>query len=369
MGTFKMKSPTVVSILLSQAAHANQANPFYNENCNDLDLGEECSEGCVQALVDCVLECDYDDTCVSGCAREEAVCIDSCPCHADCFDGCDDCEHPICNQCLDAEANEDYKTCELDLEATLQECLAGCTGDSSCVLGCSNYYATKLADCPCTENCPNGCPCDSYDCNQTTTTTTTERTTITLPTRPPTDGPTDGPTDEPPETTTTEPSEAQAVFMLYSKKSPNFQKIMTDGSVIDMNFTIGDDTEVYDSCSVVYLGHMYIFGGDKKTKQISEIKKGECSLNRIGDLDFDMNTGTCGVFNLEGRNDDLILCFPESKDKMCKRFDGNHREDITDPEQWTELASSRYHHKRARLGHYKGQPFITGSRSSDNKHT
>ena len=42
---------------------------------------------------------------------------------------------------------------------------------------------------------------------------------------------------------------------------------------------------------------------------------------------------------------------------------------MTDPTQWTDVIASRYHHKRTRIGNYKGAPFVTGSRQPDNKHT
>ena len=51
------------------------------------------------------------------------------------------------------------------------------------------------------------------------------------------------------------------------------------------------------------------------------------------------------------------------------RFDGTAGQDVNDPSEWTYIAESRYHHKRARLANYKGAPFATGSRSPDNKHT
>ena len=100
-----------------------------------------------------------------------------------------------------------------------------------------------------------------------------------------------------------------------------------------MEFTFEAETEVLGSCSANYMGHMYVFGGSKETKQISVSKRwwvqssryfilqeiDGCSLKRLGSLDFDMETGTCGVFNLEGVNDELILCFSGASDKLCTR--------------------------------------------------
>ena len=44
----------------------------------------------------------------------------------------------------------------------------------------------------------------------------------------------------------------------------------------------------------------------------------ECSLKRVGNLGFDLETGTCGVYNFEV-NDELILCFSGTDDKSCQR--------------------------------------------------
>ena len=55
----------------------------------------------------------------------------------------------------------------------------------------------------------------------------------------------------------------------------------------------------------------------------------DCSLKRLGSLDFDMETGTCGVFNLEGVNDELLLCFSGTSDKKCIRLVDLHRPQTT----------------------------------------
>ena len=36
-----------------------------------------------------------------------------------------------------------------------------------------------------------------------------------------------------------------------------------------MEFAFEETTEVLGSCSANYMGHMYVFGGSKETKQIS----------------------------------------------------------------------------------------------------
>ena len=41
-----------------------------------------------------------------------------------------------------------------------------------------------------------------------------------------------------------------------------------------MDFTFEAETEVLGSCSANYMGHMYVIGGSKETKQISVSKRG-----------------------------------------------------------------------------------------------
>merc|ERR1712226_1841424 len=124
------------------------ANSRLNEDCVDIILGKLCNEQCVGYLVDCVAKCDNDSVCIANCGREESDCVNSCPCNADCIDGCDGCEHPFCTQCEDIDLNEDYQKCEGKITETFEKCLAACTGDSSCIIGCSQQYENDLKECP-----------------------------------------------------------------------------------------------------------------------------------------------------------------------------------------------------------------------------
>ena len=58
--------------------------------------------------------------------------------------------------------------------------------------------------------------------------------------------------------------------------------------------TLGIDIEtaVYHSCSVSWKNKMLIFGGSANEKrQIAEIK--DCKITKVGELDFDLDFGTC----------------------------------------------------------------------------
>ena len=42
---------------------------------------------------------------------------------------------------------------------------------------------------------------------------------------------------------------------------------------LNLNFKIGERTEVFRSCSVNFKGEMLIFGGDRQRQQVSELRK------------------------------------------------------------------------------------------------
>ena len=50
----------------------------------------------------------------------------------------------------------------------------------------------------------------------------------------------------------------------------------------DIDFIIGDNTEVYNSCSLTWRGEHYVFGGWNQRRQISKIVG--CELRTIGKL-------------------------------------------------------------------------------------
>ena len=42
---------------------------------------------------------------------------------------------------------------------------------------------------------------------------------------------------------------------------------------LNLNFKLGERTEVFRSCSVNFKGEMLIFGGDRQRQQVSELGK------------------------------------------------------------------------------------------------
>ena len=85
---------------------------------------------------------------------------------------------------------------------------------------------------------------------------------------------------------------------------------------VNMGFYFPGNTEVHQSCSVVFNDKMFIFGGQKETRQIAEVST-KCGINRIGDLPFDFVNGACTII----KGNYLMLCFDMKEGyqgKVCR---------------------------------------------------
>ena len=106
------------------------------------------------------------------------------------------------------------------------------------------------------------------------------------------------------------------------------------------NFDFLENTEVHFSCSLMWNGQMYVFGGYREKNQISLVTN--CSLKRIASLSFDHSDGTCTVFG----GAIIYLCFNiEGNYKKCRMADsptGKFQEikESTHPHRAIRLASS-----------------------------
>ena len=109
-----------------------------------------------------------------------------CPCNFNCPNGCNDCPNPICVCGGNASPqNEDnLKQCKNEKSINLGQCIIDCKDDQSCEQSCVSFFKVQYDQCPCQvkirtifdfylfpilsnlfkEDCPFGCPCDSFDC-------------------------------------------------------------------------------------------------------------------------------------------------------------------------------------------------------------
>ena len=90
------------------------------------------------------------------------------------------------------------------------------------------------------------------------------------------------------------------------------------------NFTLGDRTGLFSTCSVIYKGKMMVFGGhinQNYARQISEINpNGICGIRRINNvkLEKDFIAGGCNVVT-ENDREFVILCFSLIQPTICYR--------------------------------------------------
>ena len=93
--------------------------------------------------------------------------------------GCKDCDYCFC---LFPEENEQYQQCATIFELKFLQCVEQCEHIEVCLPECNQDYYDNLKLCPCQEYCPEGCPCDGFDCDlltQNHTTTSISLTTTT----------------------------------------------------------------------------------------------------------------------------------------------------------------------------------------------
>ena len=97
-----------------------------------------------------------------------------------CPNGCSDCPNPICvcgeNPTPQNELN--LEACRKEKSIDLGLCIIQCNNDQNCENLCVDTFKNKYEECPCQvvfrtflkiklffqDNCPLGCPCDSFDC-------------------------------------------------------------------------------------------------------------------------------------------------------------------------------------------------------------
>ena len=51
--------------------------------------------------------------------------------------------------------------CNSDCQNSQLQCIVDCANDTACVSTCNRDFLTCQSDCPCYDNCYDGCPCES----------------------------------------------------------------------------------------------------------------------------------------------------------------------------------------------------------------
>ena len=226
-------------------------------------------------------------------------------------------------------------------EGEYTACIINCApADFSCYGYCSREFEENTQKCPCGAKCPTGCPCREYrkgfiqirisdskfdkptkSCPVTTTQTTT--------------------------TTTPAPLNTSVLILSPARDKPEYIRDAT-GNVklagVDFEFSLGQDTEVFYSCSLTWRGQFFIFGGDKEKSQISTING--CRLERVGSLAFDQTYGGCANVN----DQSIYLCFNSAPAdyKQCRV--------ANDPfETFHEIDETVYNHRETLIGASRGK--------------
>ena len=113
-----------------------------------------------------------------------------------------------------------------------------------------------------------------------------------------------------------------------------------------LSFQFGLSTEVYNSCSLQWKNHYYVFGGRNEKRQVSMVNGNR--LERKGTLDFDFETGGCAVLNQRT----FVLCFGEPFNRDVCRQSNNPLG------SFTKLPNSNFDHWRTRIASFDGKNTI-----------
>ena len=160
-----MKLSLVVLFNLSRADEVIQGP---NDECTSADIGETCHSLCDYQFDECLHECNHDLACYEACIETDAKCTNMCPCYKHCWDGCP-CEHHSqwCpNETCQSENAISFKHCVHETEELFMQCTFSCDAfDLACHQQCTADYNDNLQKCPCGAQCPDGCPCDHWNCH------------------------------------------------------------------------------------------------------------------------------------------------------------------------------------------------------------
>ena len=140
-------------------------------------------------------------------------------------------------------------------------------------------------------------------------------------------------------TATTPAYKQKQVLLIMNTKFDSNIPLFTDldGRNINANFHYGENTEVYESCMVLFNGQAYIFGGRIERRQISRVEN--CQLKSLALLDFEFNNGACA-----STASTIYLCFRSDATKSCRTGSDpkgvfGSIEESNFPHSWTRIAS------------------------------
>ena len=158
-----------------------------------------------------------------------------------------------------------------------------------------------MKSCPCGEKCPGGCPCPNYECQAPTLKT--------------------------------------SVLVMNSYGGEWKPAVLLDSTGRNDEvpcFSPDEDTETYGSCSIMWRGSSYVFGGWEKEFQVSQLIGNQ--LQRVGELSFKHNMGACGNM----ADEQVYLCFGGNHDDKCWSADGPRG-------FFKQITNSKFEHYRTKI--------------------
>ena len=113
---------------------------------------------------------------------------------------------------------------------------------------------------------------------------------------------------------------------------------------LTLDFELGNDVEVYYSCSLQWKNQYYVIGGSKLS-QVSMLSGNR--LERKRTLEFNFQNGGCAVLN----QSTIVLCFDQYKPTVCHQSNNPLG-------SFTKLPNSKFIHENIRIASFDGKNTI-----------
>ncbi|CAG5113968.1 Oidioi.mRNA.OKI2018_I69.chr2.g8056.t1.cds [Oikopleura dioica] len=291
------------------------------QTCKDWELEEKCLDQCRLIYTDCTQNCS-DNTCQTQCVNRYSACMADCPCNLNCPNGCDGCDHPLCNVC-DAESNMHSQQCKNEAVQKESLCKKSCEmTDDDCYSQCHLELMNDKMECPCMDNCPNGCPCDSFKC---------------------------------------QPYVSVIGEYYHYKES---YVISTDGSFRENRHYDSPPEKASSQYGYfdrigheIFQGDIFFFGGRSDELKIAKLDGCE-----VVELDVRLLFPyDCYYGSSTANEEEIFICFSESPYRYCEGFDGNQMREIS--------CTTEYSHQKGCMAYYNDDVYaIGGTRSNEPTH-
>ena len=137
----------------------------------------------------------------------------------------------------------------------------------------------------------------------------------------------------------------RVLFLLSTARSQN---CMGQSKEVGVSYQAG--TVVDESCSIIWHGQMFIFGGYQAERQISVVD--ECQVKKVGELPFNMTRGACA----QRDNNEVYICWNDATNSWTYRNCFLSNDPLDD---FSQLPRPFFRHGKSRIAVTSGKAYVT----------